>query len=106
MRIRIKNDLYDIADRIKEINPDYEIFYDTEKEKFILMKGKFVSSILPYKTLDARTLDYVYETRPENSDKLLSEIDSYNERKRRDSVKQTQDEIENEFSRQLRLQKI
>lgn len=106
MRIKIKNDLFDISDRVKEINPNYEIFYDTEKKKFVLMKGKLVSSILPYETLDVRTLDYVYKTRAENGENLLKEIDSYNEKKTRDSVSKSQDEIENEFSRQLRLLKI
>lgn len=106
MRIKIKNDLFDIADRIKEINPLLEICYDTEKGKFLIMKGSMVYATIPYASLDVRALDYAYEVRPDNIDNLISEIDKFNETKRRDSVKDTQDEIENEYSRQLRLLKI
>lgn len=106
MRIKIKNDLFDISDRIKEINPLLEIFYDTAKGKFLIMKGSAVYAVIPYASLDVRALDYAYEVRPENADKLISDIDGFNEARRKNSVKNAQDEIENEYSRQLRLLKI
>jgi hypothetical protein len=34
MRIKIENDLFDICNRIKEIDDGYFIIYDTEKDRF------------------------------------------------------------------------
>lgn len=106
MRIKITRDLFDIADRIKELNPNYEIYFDTDRQKYVLMAFGVHQSVIPYDELDVRTLDYAYETRAENAEKILAEIDAYNARRQRESVEDAKDEIENEFSRRLRLARL
>ena len=103
MKIKITRDLFDIADRIKELNPNYEIWFDTDRQKYVLTAFGGHQAVIPYDELDVRTLDYAYETRAENAEKILAEIDSYNLRRQRESAAEVRDEIENEFSRRLRL---
>ena len=103
MEIRIRNDLYDIADRLKEINASYELYFDTGRQKYILKAFGILQAVLPYDELDQRTLDYVYYTRRENVENVLADADRYNERKERENVQRVKDEIEDEYSRRLRL---
>ena len=78
MKIRIYNDLYDVCDRVKEIHPDYEIYYDTTGKRYeVFAKGK-LQVVCPYEKLDARLIDYLYKTRIERLDKILKEIDDQN----------------------------
>lgn len=78
MKIRIYNDLYDVCDRVKEIHPDYEIYYDTTGKRYeVFAKGK-LQVVCPYEKLDARLIDYLYKTRIERLDKILKEIDDRN----------------------------
>ena len=57
MKIRIYNDLYDVCDRVKEIHPDYEIYYDTAGKRYeVFAKGK-LQVVCPYEKLDARLID-------------------------------------------------
>ena len=78
MKIRIYNGLYDVCDRVKEIHPDYEIYYDTTGKRYeVFAKGK-LQVVCPYEKLDARLIDYLYKTRIERLDKILKEIDDRN----------------------------
>lgn len=106
MKVKITQDLFDIATRIKELDERYEIYYDTDSKKYYIYAFGIRQLTLPYDKLDVRTLDYVYETRVENTEKILREIDEYNKRSERDSVKKAQNEFENECSRRFRLSKI
>ena len=103
MEIRIRNDLYDIADRLKEIDPHYEVCFDTGRQKYILKAFGILQAVLPYDELDQRTLGYVYYTRRGNALNVLSDVDRYNERRERENVRKVKDEIEDEYSRRLRL---
>lgn len=106
MKIKITHDLFDIAERVKEINKNYEIYFDTVLQKYVLTAFGVHQSIIPYDELDVRTLDYVYETRIENAEKVLEDIDRHNAKKERESNKKVKDEIENEYSRRLRLSRL
>lgn len=103
MKVKITCDLFDIATRIKELDERYEIYYDAEEGKYQIYALGVRQLTLPYDKLDVRTLDYVYESRVENAEKILREIDEYNKRSERDAVKKAQNEFENECSRRLRL---
>lgn len=107
MRIKIANDLFDIADRIKELDRRYEIYFDTVKNKYLLTDEKgVVQLVVPYENLDARTLGYAYHTRAENADELEEEAEKHNDEIVKLGIKETQDKVENDFSRELRLRKI
>lgn len=106
MKIRIKNDLYDIASRLKEIDRRYEVYFETELQKFTLWGLGKRQVIFPYESLDQRAIEYTLKTRVENAEELVREIDLKNERYQNGRVIRVQDKIEDEFSRRLRLAKI
>lgn len=78
MKIRIFRDLYDIADRIKEIHKDYEIYYDTKTKKYEVYADGKLQVVSPYDALDARLITYLQKTRVERLQKILAEIDKQN----------------------------
>ncbi len=82
MLIEITSDVYDIANRIKYIDRNYYIVYNTERNNFeIHCHGQTDGSYcltLPYNSLDERSLNYVYKTESKNIDKILEEIKNDN----------------------------
>ena len=103
MKIRINNDLYDIALRVKEIDPRYEIYFETEFQKFKLWAEWKRQLTIPFENLDERVLVYTRKTRVENVEEVIKEIDSSNEKHENDRIVRVQDKIEDEYSRRLRL---
>ena len=103
MKIKITNDVYDIASRLRELDPAYEVYFDTDLQKFTVWAFGLRQAILPYDELDIRSLEFVWSTRRENAEKLIREIDRDNERIEREERKRIKDEVENETSRRLRL---
>lgn len=101
MRIPIQNDLYEISERIKKIDERYRVFFDTDRQKFIVTVENVIV-VIPYEELDQRTIDYLYYTRWENADKVIEDVDRHNERLREESLKRAQNEVEDEFSREMR----
>lgn len=94
MKIRIYNDLYDVCDRVKEIHPDYEIYYDTTGKRYeVFAKGK-LQVVCPYEKLDARLIDYLYKTRIERLDKILKEIDDQNMKIEAAKEKELKDKVD------------
>ncbi len=78
----ITHDLYDIADRIKEIDEDYFIVRDYRTGKFQIhnsrQKGGTLALVLPFDRLDYRTIVSVRRTRAERKNKLLEEMERDN----------------------------
>ncbi len=83
-KILIEKDLYDISDRIKEIDDSYYILYNPKNRKFevhsSLQKNNTLALILPFEKLDARTVEYVRKTRRERFAQILKEIEAANEK--------------------------
>lgn len=90
--IKITNDLFDVAERIKNINPDYELYFDKNLQKFTVWANGKRQVILPYDRLDKRSIDYLYQTHVKNIDALLDRLDKENEKATRQKEK---DLIEN-----------
>ena len=103
MKIKITNDVYDVASRLKEMDPAYEVYFDTDLQKFTIWAFGVRQAVLPYDELDILALEYVWKTRRENAEELIREIDRDNERKERAERQKLKDEVENETSRLLRL---
>ncbi|MDR1939381.1 MAG: hypothetical protein LBQ40_01115 [Clostridiales bacterium] len=79
--IRIRNDLYDIASRLREIDVGYYPVYNRRKSRFEVYHETDESApacIPPFGALDGRTVDYVLKTRRENAKALLAEIERTN----------------------------
>lgn len=84
MKIKLTCDVYNISKRIKEIDKDYYIVYNTSKEKFEIHNNSQIGDsyclTLPYNTLDERTLCFVRKTSVKNIDYVLNEIENDNNR--------------------------
>lgn len=79
----IRNDCFNIAKRLKSIDKNYYIVFNKKLSRFEIHYKRLLNSlelILPFERLDKRTLDYVLRTRIENREKLIKEIDEYNEK--------------------------
>lgn len=91
-KVMITNDVFDIAKRIKEIDDDYFVVYDTRLCRFEVhnkrQKLDTLSLVLPYDTLDCRAIDKVLSTRTEYIAKRLAEIDEYNQKLQISQAKQ------------------
>lgn len=82
MKIKICGDVYNISKRIKEIDKDYYVMYDTSKQVFEIHNSNQIGSsyclTLPYIELDERALKYVLKTQSVNIDEILEEIENDN----------------------------
>ena len=75
---KIYHDLFHIAERILQIDPFYEIFWNGKFERFeVFWHGK-LAFVVPFDALDVRTLEYTQHTRRENADDIEREIDEKN----------------------------
>ena len=82
-KIEIKNDMFDICNRLKNIDSTYFILYDKTKGKYELhssaQKCTYCATI-PYTKLDKRTIDFALKTRRENISKLIFEMEENNKK--------------------------
>ena len=92
MKILVKSDTYNICKRIKQFDANYYIVYDNELNKFMVystntygvktnIQGKMLGYVctLPFNELDTRTFKYLCDTRSENIEKLIEQIDKENQ---------------------------
>jgi hypothetical protein len=94
--IRIKDDLFDIASRLKEIDGRYFLVYNKKYGRFeVHAEGMrdSLSCVLPFDRPDARTIRYVRETRAEYAAKLAAEIEKNNEKIVSSKEKKLEDEM-------------
>lgn len=81
MKIKIESDVFDIAKRVKQINENYYILFDTSKQKFELHSKEQQNSYCfsyPFQNLDNRFLDLVYTTNIKYIDNIMEDIDNNN----------------------------
>ena len=94
MLIKIYEDVFDITTRLKEIDKDYFVVFNTQKNKYEVhnksQKNTYCLSV-PFSGLDSRTIDLTLKTRRENIDKLLKEIEQNNETIEKDAGRKTKD---------------
>lgn len=80
--IQIENDVYNITKRIKNIDRDYYVVYNTSKNRFEVHNSSQIGSSyclsLPFTQLDERTLTYVRKTQSSNIDEILEQIENNN----------------------------
>jgi len=75
----ITDDLLDIAGRLYEIDPQYQLYRNNELDRFELWWCDKFNLIIPYDRLDERTVNLVLTTRRENADEISKKIDEQNE---------------------------
>lgn len=93
----IKSDLFNISNRIKQIDPKYFVVFNKKRKKFEVhykrLKNTYELTI-PYDSLDSRAVDFVQKTRIENRKKIMEEIEKSNkllevenQRKRKENLR-------------------
>ena len=85
MKIEISQDMYNISKRIKNIDRNYYIVYNTSSGKFEVhssnQMGNSYCLTVPYDCLDERTLNHVRKTQIANLFDILEQIENDNEQK-------------------------
>lgn len=84
MLISINTDTYFISERVKEIDKNYFLVFNTKSKKYeVHNKGQADNTFcvgLPFMAIDERVIDLVQKTRVENINKLIEEIEKNNEK--------------------------
>lgn len=82
MKIKINSDVLNISQRIKNIDKNYYIIFNTEKNVFEMHNSNQFGSTycltLPFNYLDERVLKYVRKTQSDNIDDIIEEIETRN----------------------------
>ena len=81
MLYQIRNDLFEISNRIKQIDNNYYIVFNTARKKFEVHYNRSKNTYeltIPFDELDARTVEFVRKTRMQNKQKILEEIKNNN----------------------------
>lgn len=95
---KINSDLFNISKRLKTIDKNYFIVFSNKYNRYEIHNSSQVfntlSVICPYKTLDKRVLDFVLQTKVENSEKILNEIEANNMQLQNDAQQKALDKSE------------
>ncbi len=91
MKVLIKSDLYNINNRIKKFDSSYRVVYDNGLRRYQIYSTRLYGNIeligwtpltyvctLPYEDLDARAIQYLYDTSVDNMENILNQIDENN----------------------------
>lgn len=73
--VKVVDDLFHIARRLKGIDRNYELFFNRKRGRFEIYAKGAMQIALPFDRLDARCLDYARKTRIENLSALMDEIE-------------------------------
>ena len=95
MKIKIESDVFDIVERIKEIDDGYYIVFDTIKQKLELHNYKQSNSYcftLKQDSIDSRLIDDIYKSSIVNLESIIEEMDFNNEKIEKDSYSQIRDD--------------
>lgn len=103
----VTSDLYSIAQRVKEIDDGYFIFYSYKDKRFEVhnknQRGNTLSLVLPFSCLDERTIRHIRRTRSERVKLLMQEMERENEINERkiisDLITQKQNDLEDALIR-------
>ncbi len=103
MLIKIENDVLDIVARLREIKSSYGVVFNTDTQLYEVTDGGESVLHLPFDALDERTIKRVWYTRFENIENVIADIDKGNEELDKERIRKAQDEVEDGFSRAMRL---
>lgn len=76
--IKITNDLFDIAARLKSVKSSYVLYYNKLKRRYEVYDGENYAFAVMYDELDGRTIDYALRTAVRNADEIFKEIERNN----------------------------
>lgn len=95
MKILINNNVFDVLNRIKRINKNFYVVFNTVSKKFELHSCEYGRNsyvlTFPYDSLDVRAVNYVLKTF--NSKPIsLDEVELYNENVKKKQLEKVQNE--------------
>ena len=99
--VEIKEDLFDIAHRLKEIDVRYKVYRNLKLNRFEIHANGALQIATPFDRLDARTIDLVRSTRLENASRLIEEMDKSNARLKRAEENASRERIITEVEKAL-----
>lgn len=83
-KIPITSNVYEIPERLADINENYFVMYDTDSSHYELhdssLYGDTLLCIFPFDELDIRALNYVYENSYKTPEEVAYEVEEYNEK--------------------------
>lgn len=92
--IPVTHDLYSVAERLKEIDDRYELYYNVRLGRYEIHASGALQMAVPDGVPDARTIARVRETRVERADAVMREIDRANAAARLAAEKSARDKAE------------
>ncbi len=82
--VKITNDLFDVAWRLKAIRESYVVYYNVQLHRYEVhdsaQYGNTLAFVVPYGNLDCRTVDYALKTRVQNANEIFDGIERANAR--------------------------
>lgn len=93
----IKNDIFNIANRLKSIDKNYFVVFNFSRNKFEVHYKRAKNTYeltVPYDALDARTIDFVLKTRIQNKQKIFEEIENSNKKLEQKNIKNLIEKID------------
>ena len=94
----IINDTFDIAKRLREIDNNYIIKWNTNRLRYEIFYGEYEKEVLelvvPYRELDERTINLVNKTRVQNLKALIEELEKQNEIVEKQKAKELKDQTD------------
>ena len=94
MKIKINCDVFNIVERLRQIDDGYFVIFNTNSKKFEIHNSNTKNSYcltIPYGQLDVRTLRLVESTHVKNYNKIIKTIDEDNERIEKESIEKLKD---------------
>ena len=77
--IPIQDDLFDVAARLKSVNPNYAVYYNKPQCRYEVHCGDALAFVVPYSQLDARTVEYARKTSVQNAAEIIAEMERNND---------------------------
>jgi len=99
MKTRITKDLYDIAQRVREIDKGYYPVYNKRFKRFEIHREGTPSLILTAEKLDARIIERLMRQRYKSVFDIAREVEEHNERSDHKKSKELEREVERCLSR-------
>lgn len=99
-KVVIRDDVYDIGKRLREVDSSYFVVYDTFKEKYEVHSTDTQGATsycftVPFNELDARTITYAMETNVKlRGDKIIEEMEKNNEKIEKENDRKRKNLIE------------
>ena len=97
MKILVKSDNFDICNRVKKFDCTYRVVYNNNNDKYEIYSTRLGISVeivsgvplsyvctIPYNQLDARTINYLYDTSIDNIESIIDKIEADNNKLERE----------------------